>query len=445
MRESSYNLYLQDDTGMVIYNAAADEVIALTPALAELFYQNRRTPEVIKSRHPNLFAYLLEKSVFVDDAADEAAHYIAKKEEEENHSKTFSLIINPTLACNIKCWYCYETHTNMPAMSEDVKESVTALIRRLTVKEDISLLKLSFFGGEPLLYFERIVKPLLIEAKQQCEAHGISLMIHFTTNGYLLTPEVLKQLKEWDVSFQITLDGNEMVHNTVRITRHGEPTYATIVSHIRQALDAGFSVGVRFNYTAHSLPSFIDIVTDFRDIPTEQKTRLNFGFQRVWQDNEGDVKEIESRVADIERAFEEAELPINTSNDYAVPYCYADSTRTVVVNYNGDLFKCTARDFVTKQREGTLLPTGELRWNNKYHKRIAIRRGGDYCRKCRIYPICHGGCSQMKLEAPAVAACPKGYDDDTIAQIMKGRALFILKCYKKSLKQVKTASNKATL
>lgn len=36
MKASRYNLYLSDHTGMVIYNAKADEVIVLNPQLAGL-------------------------------------------------------------------------------------------------------------------------------------------------------------------------------------------------------------------------------------------------------------------------------------------------------------------------------------------------------------------------------------------------------------------------
>ncbi len=35
MKTSRYNLYLQDSTGMVIYNAKSDEIVALTPELSE--------------------------------------------------------------------------------------------------------------------------------------------------------------------------------------------------------------------------------------------------------------------------------------------------------------------------------------------------------------------------------------------------------------------------
>lgn len=427
MKQSKYNCILQDNTGMVIYNAATDQLVALTPQLANIFNEGKAAPEKIKAQHAELYDHLLQKGIFVCDDADETETYIRKREEYERSSGEYTITINPTLACNMSCWYCYESHKNMPAMSADVKQSVLLLIDKLLADNKLKKLNLSFFGGEPFLYFDKVVVDIINHAKMQCKAFDAKLSIHFTTNAYLLTDNVLKHLEGLDVSFQITLDGGKQVHDSVRKTKGGEPTYARIVEHIHQTLSRGFSVGVRFNYTAKSIPSFIDVVKDFSHLQQEQKQLVNFTFQRVWQDNEGDADQVGQQVEHIERAFEQAGLFVNNAKSYIVPYCYADGVNTAVVNYNGDLFKCTARDFATKSKEGTLAADGTLRWNERLRKRMSIRHGSDTCLQCRIYPICHGGCSQMKLEAPdGISSCPKGYDDDKIQEIMEGRALYLL-------------------
>lgn len=401
--------------------------MALTPQLANIFNEGKATPEKIKAQHAELYDHLLQKGIFVCDDADETEAYIRKREEYERSSGEYTITINPTLACNMSCWYCYESHKNMPAMSADVKQSVLLLIDKLLADNKLKKLNLSFFGGEPLLYFDKVVVDIINHAKMQCKAFDAKLSIHFTTNAYLLTDSVLKQLEGLDVSFQITIDGGKQVHDSVRKTKGGEPTYARIVEHIHQTLSHGFPVGVRFNYTTKSIPSFIDVVKDFSHLQQEQKQLVNFTFQRVWQDNEGDADQVGQQVEHIERAFEQAGLFVNNAKSYIVPYCYADGVNTAVVNYNGDLFKCTARDFATKSKEGTLTADGTLRWNERLRKRMSIRHGSDTCLQCRIYPICHGGCSQMKLEAPdGISSCPKGYDDDKIQEIMEGRALYLL-------------------
>lgn len=435
MKESKYNFHLRDNTGMIIYNAKSDEVIALNPQLADIYEERRENPVSIKEIHPDLYAYLVEKGVFVGKALDETADYIDMRKKEEGEAQEYTIIINPTLACNMKCWYCYETHNNMPAMNVKVKMAITALIKRLSEAGKITRLNLSFFGGEPLLYFDRIVIDIINEAKQLCHIKGIKLSIHFTTNAFLLTETILAQLKGTDTSFQITIDGNRHIHDTIRKTKSDQPTYSTIVRNIHTAVSMGFPVGVRFNYTSKSLPSFIDVLSDFQHLPSARKELLNFTFQRVWQDHEGDLALIEKKVEEIEQAFEKANLHINPSNDFFVPYCYADSRNTVVINYNGDLYKCTARDFSSKNKEGVLTSDGNLKWNERNNKRMSIRFGSDFCRKCIIYPICHGGCSQMKLEAGEREGCPKGFDEAMILNILKGRAMFILERYKQRNRQ----------
>lgn len=432
MRASIYNLYLKDHTGMVIYNARKDEIIALHPQLADLFEEGNGygDAEQIRRRHPELMAYLIEKGIFVEDGIDEAADYVSTRRQADAESEEFTITVNPTLACNMKCWYCYESHKGMTAMKAEVRRSVVALINKVAFSGRYNKLHLSFFGGEPLLCFDSVVGDLLRAAKSACISNGVTLYVHFTTNAYLLTTDMLDQMRGMDVSFQITIDGNEHVHNSVRMTKSGLPTYASIVRNVLAAVSNRFHVGVRFNYTHQSLPSFIDVLAEFRNIGVEQKRLLNFNFQRVWQDSDGDVEAVERLVAEIERAFEEAGLYVNHASDYYVPYCYADKVNTVVVNYNGELFKCTARDFASKNKEGVLGIDGELCWNSRYKKRLSVMNGTSFCLRCKIYPICHGGCSQMKLESVVSDACPKGYAPERIAEIMKGRAMFLLNQYK---------------
>ena len=47
----------------------------------------------------------------------------------------------------------------------------------------------------------------------------------------------------------------------------------------------------------------------------------------------------------------------------------ASKRNSAVINYNGDIFKCTARDFTTVQRAGYLSDEGELVWENDYLNR----------------------------------------------------------------------------
>ena len=80
--------------------------------------------------------------------------------------------------------------------------------------------------------------------------------------------------------------------------------------------------------------------------------------------------------------------------------CYADKRNSAVINYNGDLFKCTARDFTTAKRAGYINESGDLIWEDNYlERRMNTKFKNKPCLSCRLLPICNGGCSQHAMEA----------------------------------------------
>lgn len=77
--------------------------------------------------------------------------------------------------------------------------------------------KLSWFGGEPLLYYDTTVKPILEFAYNIFNNTNINFYSTFTTNGLLINGDRINDFKKYNVNFlQITLDGFEEEHNRVR-------------------------------------------------------------------------------------------------------------------------------------------------------------------------------------------------------------------------------------
>ena len=76
--------------------------------------------------------------------------------------------------------------------------------------------------------------------------------------------------------------------------------------------------------------------------------------------------------------------------------CYADKENSMVINYNGDIFKCTANDFLPELREGRLNPDGSITFNNQYQMRMNAKYKLGECLNCAILPICQS-CSQDRL------------------------------------------------
>lgn len=101
-------------------------------------------------------------------------------------------------------------------------------------------------------------------------------------------------------------------------------------------------------------------------------------------------------------------------------FCYADRRNSCLVNFNGDLYKCTAKDFSTTKRDGYIDETGSLIWeNDSLNKRLNSKFQNINCRDCRIFPICHGGCSTNSLELKDY--CIHHFDEDEKDDVVKNR------------------------
>lgn len=86
--------------------------------------------------------------------------------------------------CNMKCKFCYATFEDMRAISQLSKFNVFDILDKL---KEAGLQKITFAGGEPLLY--KWIMETITYSK------GIGLTTSIITNGSLLTNELMRQLE----------------------------------------------------------------------------------------------------------------------------------------------------------------------------------------------------------------------------------------------------------
>lgn len=280
------------------------------------------------------------------------------------------------------------------------------------------------------MYYKKVVFPILKYAAEACAKNDIKVSSNFTTNGVLLTPKVIKELNSIALSypstFQITLDGNREMHNSIRFASKKAPTYDTITKNIREALIAGNSVSIRFNYAESNIDSFVDVLEEFKDLTERERKNVRFNFQQVWQ-NKSTERDTKKKASELVTLFQKSGFSAASDTLYQRHNCYADAENNIVINYNGDVFKCTAKDFDTDGREGVLNSNGTITWNNLYEKRMAVRYMNSSCKKCSILPLCNGGCSQNKLDSGiAKDKCYRNMSESDKMEIVSGRLKQIL-------------------
>lgn len=426
MKKSKYNFVIEKDGFMLLYNLASEKMALLDNANYVLY----DTSDLMSLSESNatFFYFLKEKGFIVDNSVDESTRVIEKWRKKDNSKEFFGLTIIPTLGCNMNCWYCYEDHKSKGLMSTKVYDSIIKLVQEGVKEAKLKKITLSFFGGEPLLAYKKIVSPIIKQVASICRDFSKDLEISFVTNGFLLKKDILKEISEYGLptTFQITLDGNRELHNKIRTTINCEDTYSVILSNIEEALNFKMPVILRFNTTLDNLNTFYDVIDDITKINESVLNYLSIDIHRVWQDkgiNDSIYEELENRL----RTFIKNK-GLNVSKKMRIQNyrCYADSNNQFVINYDGLLFRCTARDFVAKNSEGKLNEDGTISFNEKFDIRNVVKYGNELCQKCIIFPLCHGGCSQAKLENVNTQKCLWNYTEEDKKIIVQEKITSIL-------------------
>lgn len=402
MKFSCYNSYIKlTEKTTLIYNALSN-IFLLLNNRNQIGISN--DIDHIRLHNTKLWKALIEGEFIIDSTVDELKKVKDLRSKVDLSQYFYYLIINPTLSCNFKCWYCYETHLPNSRMSQDTLNHTMKLISNTVPK--FPTFTLGFFGGEPLLYFEKIVKPIIIHTVNCCKQNNVPYSITFTTNGYLIDHEMVAFFKEYNIqSLQITLDGGKEEHNQTRYPAIGIDSYSKILSNIKLLLSNQIKVLLRINCTDKNIDSTVEIANDLKDISDEMKKYLRICFKQVWQNAK--VIDLDSKIADMEEHFLSYGLQ---SGPYILDNvrnsCYGDKKNSILLNYNGDVYKCTALNFHERARDGYLTEKGEIIWeNDSLNNRMNAKFQNPPCLNCRLLPICNGGCSQKALEYKGTDYC----------------------------------------
>lgn len=403
MKFSQFNAVIPYSEKYAVYNSFTQKVIFIDPTLKEILdAAMNEGVDNLEAIHPTFYQYLSDQEFLVDNNINEVDQLRARVRSIDETTDSYLLTINPSMNCNFKCWYCYETHVKGSRLDSDTIARINTFIFNTANIKGLKNFGLNLFGGEPLLYFEKDVIPVLDQYISQCRLNNLAPTIHFTTNGYLVDQTFVDYFNEKEVtpSFQITLDGYREKHDEVRYVSANKGSYFKIIDNIKLLIKNKFPVQIRINYTEKNVDGTHLIAEEFSDVdPYFRNNYLRMNYHRVWQDGKHDNTYLllEENVRKVEEAGLAATTHESPNNVYNS--CYADKRNSAVINFNGDVFKCTARDFTHIKRDGYLDDQGDIIWeNNSLERRMNAKFKNKPCLTCRIMPLCNGGCSQLAVE-----------------------------------------------
>ena len=185
----------------------------------------------------DLFQGLLKRRVIIP--ANNGASVSKKATPHSVSIPLKTLILHLTDACNLNCRYCYHAEWDSKqgrkkVMGLDVaRRAVDFLLDNAGELEEVVLV---FFGGEPLLNF-RVIPTVVDYACQKASDKGKKINFAITTNGTLLTEEIIDFLQDKNIGVTVSMDGFDDVHNRYLRFPDGSPSYGMMLPKIKRLLN----------------------------------------------------------------------------------------------------------------------------------------------------------------------------------------------------------------
>lgn len=181
-------------------------------------------------------------------------------------SDELDIIIEFTKQCNLRCPYCYQgTWGRAGQITQETLDLLYEYIIKCCACHKYSSIRLSLFGGEPLLQQDKVFY-IYDKIKNFCHTNNILLKTFLTTNALLLTESFVQHFEELTVS--VTLS-NRADHNIKRAISIGS-SYDIVYDNLRKVIKLfdfdSRKLSIRFNTDHNNIKYFEELVVNVKKL-----------------------------------------------------------------------------------------------------------------------------------------------------------------------------------
>ncbi|MBQ0029558.1 MAG: SPASM domain-containing protein [Bacteroidales bacterium] len=350
----------------------------------------------------------------VKDDCDELQEIEVRRNVAKYDLTRLDLTIAPTLACNFKCKYCYETPQS-GVMTEGIQYSLLKFIEEQASR--IKYLHVTWYGGEPLLAKD-VIKRLSDAIISLCNQYDIQYYASIVSNGYLLDEDTISLLECVSVKqIQITLDGPRDTHNSRRICKTTTNSFDTIINNINLLLkNDKIQPSIRINVDKSNSDTVEDLISYLSSNLINHKIKIYLGKIEAHTDacksivsecyNSEDFADIVLNYGDLLSKY-----GFNESNKIPYPrtrlnYCPAEVLNAFVIDPKGYMYKCWNEVGDIQVSVGNINNGFSEILNSKNAAYVNRSVLNDLeCRECKVLPLCMGGCPQSNKHTNVGHSC----------------------------------------
>ena len=397
LKRSKYNHFIKCNDMIIAYNARTNALAEMNLKDYEAFLESVDNLQDELQNDLKHGGFLINQNV---NELDIIRHNIFIS---RFSSKQLGLTIAPTSNCNFRCPYCYEKDVlRASSMSDKIAEDIVNFVENNA--NDLSVLSVTWYGGEPLLELGRIEK-LSKSFLDICKKYNVKYDASMVTNGYLLSKDYMKRLMNLKVrSIQITLDGAKDFHDQTRYLIGKKPTFDHIIENLKSLKEfvnddqfPGISIRMNINRKNYAgckkLISYLHeneidkycefypaIVTDVEDKE----------YKNVYTSDE--FEQIKKDVQDYKNEIGFCFPQQNTYPEIKGNWCVCDMYNSFVIDSDGLIYKCWELMGNKENSIGHISDFPCTIENSEYYENVLEDPTlSQKCSECDILPICNGG------------------------------------------------------
>lgn len=426
LKPSRYNKVIDLGDYLLIYNSLSrvKSLCKINKLLHPQLCESLQTDKELECGN-NEYNELINSSILFNKNSDEES-YQSLLQYSSLYGSGTNIILMPTEQCNFRCTYCYENFEK-PKMSRETVDNIKGYLLRNVSK--FKTLSIDWFGGEPLCAVD-LVEEIMQYCKDTLKKVGTPVISTMTTNGYLLTPDLISKLIKLNVvGYQITIDGVERIHDKQRKLYNGKGTYQQILGNlidIKKKLQSGVvQICIRVNLNATSVQYIEELFEVFKEhFEDDKRFSLSLRYVRDLK-GDGNTADIINEDSVMLNVYEKAYniIPrlltshfLNMLDSFGI--CYAGKPNSIVIGADGSLYKCTVHFNdeinVVGKLDGNRMNVDE----KKVAKWVFSKSKHDECNSCWYRGSCYEGtCPYATLLGKEGPTCP--FEKIHISYILK--------------------------
>lgn len=405
LKPSLYNIVIKEENGFVfLFNSYSGAFCKIEKNTYGLISASKleclSTEDIID---------LKKQGYLVPQKLNEYNKILLKEREAilDQYEKKRTFVIAPTLACNLNCIYCFENgFRNGTYMDLQTFNKTIIFIKNRT--RGMEKVHITWFGGEPLLAFD-IIKSFNEKIMPYILEHKIDYTSSMITNGVLLNEDKTKYLFENCnlKSVQITIDGTES--NYCIKKRATKDQYRQVLENIKSAIKY-IRVNVRLNCDKENYSDLQEVSKNLIKLCGKTSNldiylaRLidydNCGAKECFYNQENfDLKKIEfiKQLYDMQNKKFKLRIP-----HYSKCFCGLFKLKNLVIGPKGELYKC---EHFVGQEEKIIGTIDEGVYYDDSLFTFLENKKLEKCKKCKIFPVCLGGCPANKMALKEEDVC----------------------------------------